>query len=132
MRNLIFLAIVTLVTSCSPQKPISGGGVSSNPEVKKQGSKMCGKVVVKSKMSLDGKSEMPVLYFDINGVEYFIDFSASKVAKVDIQKYILKEIDILGEIKTEGFSVAQGQSRVEQEEAKKYEGNAIVIYKVMD
>jgi len=59
---------------------------------------MYGKIVIQPELSVDGQSELPVLYFD-NGIAYLISFRGSKVSKAAIQQDINKDIDIVGELK---------------------------------
>ncbi|MEJ6736114.1 MAG: hypothetical protein QNK84_03640 [Flavobacteriales bacterium] len=130
MRNFLYIVITILIASCSPQKLTSSSSPSSGTEIKNLGSKIYGKVIVKSVSK--GTTETPVLYFDTYGVEYFIDFSSSKVTKAEISKFVYKDIDVLGEIKTEGFSTTQSKTREEQENGVKHKRNTIVIYKILD
>jgi hypothetical protein len=132
MRNLFFFLLVAFIFSCSPQKPASGGVTSTGVEVKKHGAKMYGKVVIKSKMSEDGMKEIPELFFDRGGVEFFINIPAGKVSKADIQKHVFKDIDILGEIKTGAFSSSVAQSRSGEENKPVQEGAYVVIYKILE
>ncbi len=129
MRNLLFLLIVGLMASCTPQKSVSSGSSSVGGEINKQGSKMYGKVVVKSVST--GTSEKPVLYFDRDGVEFFINIPAGKVSKADIQKYVYKNIDVIGEIKTGAFSSSGNVTRSASESEGAEEGAYIVIYKIL-
>jgi len=129
IRNFLYIVIAILIASCSPQK-LTSSIYSSGTEIKNLGSKIYGKVIVKSVSK--GITEMPELYFDTYGVEYFIDFSSSKVTKAEIRKFVYKDIDVLGEIKMEGFSTTQSKTREEQENELKHKGNTIIIYKVLD
>lgn len=129
MKNLILIVCSILFFSCAPQKKVlSGGGTSSLSKPSNLGMKMYGKVVVKSNVSSGENTEIPVLYFD-NGVSYLINFSESKVSKAEIQQYVYKDIDIVGEIK-KGKIPSQNQ-QPQREEAFIKEGSYIVIYKIL-
>ncbi|MFB0925736.1 MAG: hypothetical protein QMB65_10745 [Vicingaceae bacterium] len=132
MRNIFFLFSLALIASCSPQKNISSEGTSTGTSIKKEGSRMYGKVIVKSKPSLDGKSEIPELFFDRDGVEFFINIPLGKVSKADIRKHVYKNIDILGEIKTGAFSTTVSKSRSGEENKPTQEGAYLVIYKILE
>ena len=130
MRNLFSLFIVVLICSCSPQKPVSGSSSVGVTQTNSKGSKMYGKVVVKSVS--DGNSEMPVLYFDRDGVEFYINIPAGKVSKPDIQKHLYKNIDVIGEIKTGSYSSDGKQMSSTREGKDSEEGAYVVFYKILE
>ena len=130
MRSFFFLFIVLILVSCVSQKPVLNADSVVGTEIKKQGSKMYGKIVIKSVSK--GTKEMPTFYFDRNGVEFFINIPEGKVAKEEIQKYVYKDIDIIGEIKTGALSTSKNQTRSEQENNSKQDGAYIVIYKIIE
>jgi len=129
MKNFILIVSSILLIACTPQKKVTSAGSSSTmSKPSNKGMKMHGDIVVKSEPSADGKSELPVLYFD-NGVAHLISFGESKVSKAEIQQYVYKNIDIIGEIKT-GKTPSQSQN-LKKEEQTVEEGQYIVIYKIL-
>ena len=131
MRNIFFLFAATFFLACSPQKSTSSSGsVSEGTIVKKQGIKMYGKIIVKSVSN--GTTEKAQLYFDRNGVEYFINIPVGKVSESELKKYIYKEIDVLGEIKTGKYFKGDTRTRSTQESIPNQEGQYLVIYKVLE
>ncbi|MGB0888233.1 MAG: hypothetical protein ACPGSL_08935 [Vicingaceae bacterium] len=133
MKNVILILSSILLIACTSQKKVTNTTATANVTNQKKESKMYGKVVVKSKPSNNGNSEMPVFYFNMSGVDYRINFKKSKVSKTEIQKYLFKDIDVLGETKVNvatNTPLTNGAS--EEENQKVEEGLSIVIYKIIE
>ena len=130
MRNLTFLILVVLIGSCSSQKTTSKSSTISELKKQKQGTKMYGKVVVKS--TLQGDQELPLYYFDIQGVEYQIKYAFGKITQRDLQKYLYKEIDVLGEIKMGINGASEAKKNVGKVTASGEQERVIIIYEVLN
>jgi hypothetical protein len=130
MRNLFFFVLVVFIASCTQQKAVSLDAVSDSGEVKKKGMKMYGKIVVQSVVK-DGL-EMPVLYFERDGVAFFINIPLGKVSKSEIQKHVYKDIDVVGEIKNGPLSSSFSKTRSGNENQQQAEGPYVILYKILD
>jgi len=129
MRSIIIIILSFILFACSAQDAATTSSSTSKTEASRR--KMFGKVVVKSLPNNDSQTTTPVLYFDLNGAEYFIKISEGTVKKEMIQKYTYKEVDILGEIKTGLWSSGAVQAK-DEETADIEEGEYIVIYKIFE
>jgi hypothetical protein len=130
MRNLTLLILIVLIGSCSSQKTASRNSSTSELKTQKQGSKMYGKVVVKSVLQ-EGK-EVPFYYFDIQGVEYLIKYAFGKVTKSDIQKYQYKDIDVLGELGMGIIGTSETKKSIGIETSGGEEERIIIIYEILN
>ncbi len=129
MRKLFIILTPVLLFACTAQEAATTS--SSETKTETTSRKMFGKVVVKSLPDNDSQTTTPILYFDLNGAEYFIKISEGTVKKETIQKYTYKEIDILGEIKMGHWS-SGGVQEKDEENAVLEEGEYIVIYKIFE
>jgi len=130
MKNFILIASSILFFSCTPQKNVTSSTTTSSSvsDQTSKGVEMYGRVIVKSKPSANGQSEVPSYYFD-DGVSYQINFAKSKVSKADVQKYLNKDIDIVGEVKI--GDVSSSNLTKSQVESSSKEESYIIIYSIL-
>jgi len=123
MKNFILIFSSILLIACSASK-----SASVLPTKKLKINILYGKVVLKSKVSSDGESGIPTLYFD-DGDAYFINLTESKVRKTDLEQILFQELEILCEIKKGKTPLKSEYS--DKENQSIVEGKYIVIYEIL-